>query len=224
MPIDIAIIGMAAAAGWITLGESEMTNPSNFRNPYNDQTNIWPLPDYVDSLGRIYHPVVSSGWGSPRQDSQDETVRAHKGSDIMYKRVSTVDKSDQWGNGTANGSKWHFIPEPFRLPSLKRTPVMAIADAMVWSASQSARGFQIVLDHGKPFSTYYQHLVESPILPTSHGLGARMVKQGEIIGYVGGNPLQRPGLKHLHFELWKGGAGDHAIDCEPVLNLWKHHG
>lgn len=230
---DVAVV---ALLGYIGLGESEVSNPSNFVNPFDEHGtgNIWPLCDYVDSIGYIYHPQISSGWGSPRQDALDKDengkpkTRSHVGADVMYKRRSSVDKTDLYPPGTGNGSKWFFIPEPFKRPGgghvYKRCPVFAVADGVVWSASEQGRGFAVVLDHGKPWATFYHHLVDSPIPPTSKGQGARQVKRGDIVGYVGANPVQGPhALKHLHFEIWKGGAGDHAIDPEPLMRRWTHH-
>jgi len=231
MPFGIDDIALAAAAGYLVLGEGPMSNPSNFRDPFDEHgtNNIWPLADWIDSIGYVYHPVISSGWGSPRQDALDEKVRTHRGADVMYKRRSQVDKTDLWPEGRGNGSKWHFIPEPFKTaaslsPGYKRCPVFAVADGIVWSASEQGRGFAVVLDHGKPWATFYHHLVGPTVPPTSRGQGSRLIKRGDVIGYVGANPVQgQNALKHLHFEIWKGGAGDAAIDPSPLMARWRYH-
>jgi hypothetical protein len=239
MPVDIILLGMVGAAGYAALGETEVSNPSNFEHPFNDATNIWPLADWVSSSGHVYHPVVSSPFGTPRSDAEDARrhqawidggkkgpepalVRKHAGCDIMYARRTLADMTDRCPPNGPLGSKWHFIPEPFSTGQ-KKTPVFAIADAVVWNSSDSARGWNTVLDHGKPWASYYQHMVDSTLPPISGGKGGRRVRQGDIIGYVSGNPVQRPALKHLHFEIWKHGGSEAAIDPEPLLIRWRTH-
>jgi hypothetical protein len=235
MPFGIDDVAVIAAIGYIGLGESPVSNPSNFRNPFDEDGdgNIWPLSKYADGTGYIYNPTISSGWGSPRQDALDKDengkpkVRSHAGVDVMYKRRSVSDKTDIYRPGGPNGSKWFFIPEPFKRReglSTKKCPVFAVADGILWSATEQGRGFAVVLDHGKPWATFYHHLTGSPFPITRKGEGARLVKQGDIVGFVGANPVQGANaLKHLHFEIWKGGAGDNAIDPEPLMRRWRHH-
>lgn len=237
-PVGVDELAVVAAAGYLALGRGgELTNPHNYERPFDGHStgNIWPLSDYIDSIGFTYHPVVSSGFKTPRVDNpgkENEVKRKHAGADIMYKRRTEADKKVLWAPGTPNGSKWFFLPEPFKVsgagvlvgPGYKCCPVFAVADGIVWSAKESSGGFGIVIDHGAPWATFYHHLISSTVPPTSGGKGARRVKQGQVLGFVGANPRDgKNALRHLHFEIWKGGDGDAAIDPSPHLLRWQTH-
>lgn len=167
---------------------------------------LWPVP-----LLNGRPPVVSSGWGSPRR-AQDGTTHPHRGVDIMYKRRSRSELIERFPPGTPNGSPGYFMPDFI--------PVFAARDGVVWSARKGPRGHAIVVDHGKPWATYYQHLERMFVPPTERGIGGKRVRAGEILGYVGGSPLGREHLMHLHFELWRGGGPEAAIDPEPIMQSW----
>lgn len=169
---------------------------------------IWPIPSLNDRP-----PVISSGWGSPRRDP-DGGTHAHRGVDIMYRRASREELVDRFPPGTANGSPLHFMPDMI--------PVFAARDGEVWSAKKTPRGFAVVIDHGKPWATFYQHLEHMFVAPTAKrgGRAKERVRAGEIIGYVGGSPLDSTKLKHLHFEVWHGGGPEAAIDPEAMMQSW----
>jgi murein DD-endopeptidase MepM/ murein hydrolase activator NlpD len=167
---------------------------------------VFPLPSLN---GRP--PVVSSGWGSPRRDPGGP-LRSHRGVDLMYKRRSRAELVDRFPPGTPNGSTLFFMPD--------HIPVFAAHDGKVWSAGETSRGHAVVLNHGKPWATFYQHLECLFVTPTARGRSGQRVRAGEIIGIVGASPLDGEGLKHLHFEVWKGGAGEAAIDPEPMMPSW----
>jgi murein DD-endopeptidase MepM/ murein hydrolase activator NlpD len=166
---------------------------------------LWPVPSLN---GRP--PVISSGWGSPRKDGKGGH-RPHRGVDIMYRRKSRSELVDRFPPGTPNGSPLHFMPDFI--------PVFAARDGEVWSAKLTSRGYAIVLDHGKPWATYYQHLEHMFVMPTEKrkGRAPERVRAGEVLGYIGASPRDSEGLKHLHFEVWKGGGPEAAIDPEAMM-------
>lgn len=160
---------------------------------------VWivPLPIWQ---GR--HPVVSDGWGTPRPDG-----RFHRGADMMYARNA----NDRYAPGTPNGSAHHVMPD--------NMVALAAAEGAVWFADWQRTGFSIVIDHGE-WATYYTHLAALMVRATQRGKSGQRVRAGDPIGIVGASPLDGERLKHLHFELWHGGAGD-AVDPEPYLRTWS---
>ena len=148
-------------------------------------------------------PVVSSGIGSPRPNGP------HRGVDIMYKRRPT----DPFVRGTPNGSKWHVMPD--------NVLVLAASDGVVWSAGPTSTGNSVVIDH-RPhkLATFYAHLEKHFLTPTSRSLSGQRVTAGQPIGIIGFSPLDGERLKHLHFEIWRGGPND-WIDPEPLLRTWE---
>lgn len=159
---------------------------------------VWPLPRWH---GRP--PVISDGWGSPR----DGGTRQHMGADVMYRRASLVDLVAQFPPVSPH-STWHFVPDG--------TVALAAADATIWSAGRTPRGWTVVLSHGKPWASYYTHLSSLCVPETSHGAGGYRVTAGQPIGIVGADPTN-PRIRHLHFEIWKGGNHTTAIDPAPIL-------
>lgn len=173
---------------------------------------VWPVPT-MRLNGITYQPVISDGPGSPRSNG---TI--HRGVDIMYRRRSATDVP-QYANGSASGSPWHFAPE--------RTPVLAAKDGKLWSAGLTPRGWSVVIDHGKPFATYYTHM-DALNVPAAAGGKARAsgkpvaVKAGDVIGWMGGDPLdgRREHLRHLHFAVWHNGTDENAVDPSDAMKLW----
>ncbi len=159
---------------------------------------VWPLPRWQ---GRV--PVISDGWGSPR----DGGARRHKGADLMYRRGFLGDLIALFPP-TSPHSLWHFVPD--------RTVALAAADATIWSATRTPRGYSVVLSHGKPWATYYTHLDSLFVPETTRGAGGHRVVAGQPLGIVGADPTN-PAIRHLHFEIWKGGDHNAAIDPAPIL-------
>jgi hypothetical protein len=136
-------------------------------------------------------PQVSDGFGVRKNGVM------HKGVDLMYAR--------QTGD-TAHGSKSFVMPDDMH--------AIAASDGVVWSAMKTPRGNAVVITHGATWSTFYQHLEKALVTK-----GER-VRAGQPIGIVGADPLDGEHLKHLHFELWRGGPND-AIDPAPVMRAWS---
>jgi len=129
--------------------------------------------------------------GAPALISQEFKPGIHMGVDIMY-RVGG------------------------RYEAPVGTPILAARDATVWSVAEGARGKNVVLDHGAPFATWYQHLADVQVVK-----GER-VKAGQQIGTMGADPTDPQGLRHLHFAVWYKGHGDSSsVDPARAMVSWR---
>lgn len=167
---------------------------------------VWPVP----MMGG-YPPAISDGFNSMRTSSQGNTVK-HAGVDLMFRRRDPRDQVALYPPRTKHGSAGYFMPDA--------VPVLAASDGTVWSAELTSRGYAVVLDHGAPWATFYQHLAALFVLPTQRGRSGQRVRAGDVIGHVGADPLDHEGLMHLHFELWYRGAHEAAIDPAPLMQTW----
>lgn len=181
---------------------------------------VWPVPTLKMPDGKVYQAVITDGVGSPRGSG------IHHGVDIMYQRRNAADRPEYGQkavNGTKNGTPRFFAPP--------RTPIVAAKAGAIWSSAKTARGGTVVIDHGKPFATYYTH-IELLAFP-EHANGRRVnqadatepgpvthVNAGDIIGWMGADPLDGERLRHLHFEVWHGGASNKAVDPAPEMAHW----
>jgi murein DD-endopeptidase MepM/ murein hydrolase activator NlpD len=167
---------------------------------------VWPLPSWQG-----YAPTVTDGFLSWRTTANGQRIR-HNGVDVMYERKNAADQVDTYPPGTPTGSPRSFMPLAI--------PVLAVRDATVWSADRTDRGYAIVLDHGPPWASFYQHLSEMFVVPTQRGASKQRIRAGDVIGHVGADPTDREGLRHLHFELWLNGNHNAAIDPCPLMKSW----
>lgn len=162
----------------------------------------WPVPRWE---GRA--PVISDGFGSPRPEMR------HMGVDLMFARIA----SDRLAAGTPNGSKGYVMPDGWL--------AVAAGDGILWSSGDTPRGFAVVIDHGT-VSTFYTHLdtlLVPQVKPPSKDISPAKVipiKAGQPLGVIGADPQDRHRLKHLHFELWRGGP-QNAIDPAPIMKSWR---
>lgn len=147
-----------------------------------------------------YRPIASDYYSATRTDNH----REHHGVDVMFRRKGDAAEL-AYPAGTPNGSRSFFMPDGVH--------VVAAADGVLWSTKATPGGLSVVIDHGKPWATYYQHLSKL-FVPTgiASGAGAVRVRRGQSIGIVGGSPLDAERLMHLHFEMWKGGGADSHVD------------
>jgi murein DD-endopeptidase MepM/ murein hydrolase activator NlpD len=160
----------------------------------SDEPNVWtwPLPRLAD--GR--KPRRSAKFGTWRLSP---TPHTHVGIDVMYERRHALPK----------GTK---LPTPdhgsigFELPD--GTQVVAARAGKVWSVSKTGRGIGVVVDHGSPWSTFYQHLSAVYVAK-----GDR-VEAGQPLGEAGYDPSGTDQIRHLHFEIRDGNT---PIDPEPLL-------
>jgi len=183
----------------------------------------WPVPP-INIGGVQYDPAVS----------QEFKPGVHRGVDIMYRRRTLDDRPEfpsgvKGADGFANGVTRFFAPPG--------TAVIAARDARVWFVAKVATGWSVVLDHGKPWATFYAHL-DTVTLPL-HAMGKpvaggapTIVKAGDVLGTMGGNPNTDPRkgavdgqrLRHLHFETWyKGSGNEAAVDPQSEMERrWLH--
>jgi murein DD-endopeptidase MepM/ murein hydrolase activator NlpD len=162
--------------------EPEEQPPTEDNQPENPMPNENSNPE-VD--GAWSWPVPSVGGHQPVA-SQEFRPPSHKGVDIMF-RIN--------GSWVANVG----------------IPICAARDGKVWSTGITGRGHNIVLDHGPPWATFYQHLCGVLVEKGD------TVTAGQLIGFMGADPSDPEGLVHLHFECWYNGAGGHEVDPAPIL-------
>ena len=215
---DMAVIGIGAllllggGARMATPRPGDVTwIPSDDPMAQRDWSSwwAWPLPILtLPAGGGDFRPVISQEWKV-----------GHYGVDLMYRRKvpGIVDKV-AWPPGTTNGSVNHFCPPG--------TPVLAAKRGKVWSVERTKRGIAVVLDHGPPWATFYQHL-DTCNLPWTRrgkpldGSVGREVEMGAAIGTAGADPLDGQKLRHLHFACWYKGAGDAAsVNPQPGIDRW----
>lgn len=170
---------------------------------------VWPVPPLRPwKGGPVYNPEVS----------QEFKPGTHLGVDIMYRRKSRSDLVQSYPPGSPDGTPNFFAP--------RRTPIIAARAGRIWSCEKTARGWAVVLDHSKPFATFYQHL-ETPAFPI-HRNGVSVntgqptfVTVGQPLGTMGYDPTDGERLRHLHFAVWYQGSGDDAsIDCTSAMLAW----
>jgi len=142
--------------------------------------------------GEWHWPVPRDAAGNPPVVSNEFRRPSHLGVDVMY-RV---------------GGRY-VAPEG--------TKVLAARAGVVWSTGKTARGWNVVLDHGKPWATFYQHLAAEPLVKKGDHVAA-----GQELGFMGADPTDPQKVRHLHFATWYKGAGDSAsVDPGPHMSNWS---
>jgi murein DD-endopeptidase MepM/ murein hydrolase activator NlpD len=157
----------------------------------------WPVPRWQDRA-----PVISDGFRKSRRD--------HNGVDLMFARLV----SDAFRAGSPNGTKSYVMPDSWM--------AVAAADGYLYSAGDGSRGHMVLLDHGN-VQTFYGHL-QTLFVPEVQpairkAIKPILIKAGQPLGVIGADPLDKEGIKHLHFELWRG--FNHPIDPEPLMASWE---
>jgi murein DD-endopeptidase MepM/ murein hydrolase activator NlpD len=156
----------------------------------------WPVPGLITPDGARYLADVS----------QEFKPGVHAGVDVMFRRRTLMDRPEYKAH-TVDGSAYYFAPAG--------VPILAAKDGVVWSAGSSPRGYSVVVDHGKPFATFYQHLDKLAVKKGDK------VKAGTLLGTMGFDPLDASKLRHLHFAVWFEGAGDgHSVDPRDAMRTW----
>lgn len=159
-------------------------------------------------LGKVLQRVAfGSGWWWPVPDRVENGLRTpaaisqefrgssssapHLGVDVMYR----------------TGGRW---------VADVGTPILAARGGRVWSTGLTARGHNVVIDHGAPWATFYQHLASVSVAQGD------LVVAGQQIGEMGADPTDPQGVVHLHFATWYKGSGDQAsIDPGSAMATWK---
>jgi len=134
-------------------------------------------------------------------------------------------RSIPWGSGwvwpVSGVSKLtqEFKPGPHRgvdIVGPQGARIIAARSGRVWSVGPTERGWSVVIDHGKPFATFYQHLESANVVR------GQVVTAGQPIGVMGIDPTDRQQVRHLHFAVWFEGHGDNAsVDPEAVMKTWS---
>jgi murein DD-endopeptidase MepM/ murein hydrolase activator NlpD len=123
----------------------------------------------------------------------------------MYRRRP----GDPWRAGTPNGTPGWIMPN--------HRAALAASDGVVWSAANTPRGWTVVIDHApRKLATYYTHL--SSLLVSAK----QPVSAGTPLGIIGADPLDAEHIAHLHFELWRGGAGDRFDPQQLIETTWDY--
>lgn len=162
----------------------------------------WPVPilqnppDARNPNPMFRRPEVSSPYGTPRRVGEKDE-HTHQGVDIMFRRLK--DEPD----GKPNGSKLFYMPNG--------VPALAAGPGVVYTVAESKKGTWILIDHGFPFTTGYQHLDSGVFVKK----GDKVIA-GQPIGIIGAGK-EPGGLKHLHFELhkWSKDGGHVALNPYP---------
>lgn len=166
---------------------------------------VWPLPRLAD--GR--RPEISDGYHMRPSGVMHDAV------DVMYRRAQPIAGKYPLPD---RGSTHYDLPE--------HTPVLAAADAKIWSAGRDAHGWLVVLDHGKAGggrSSVYRHL--AALVVPQHKNGKQIdgsppvvVKAGAVLGPAGFDPTDPRKVRHLHFELRQGAT---KFDPQPLMREWE---
>lgn len=170
----------------------------------------FPVPDLITRDGQRYDAVVSSGVRHPKRPG-------HHGIDVLYRRKRAGDRPE-YKAGTPDGDETWFAPP--------ETPILAARAGKVWSVTHGPKGWAVVIDHGKPWATFYQHLARVDLEPHTAGKAASggpptVVKEGDMIGTMGFSTTDPARLRHLHFEAWFNGHGNAASqDPAVVIGQW----
>jgi murein DD-endopeptidase MepM/ murein hydrolase activator NlpD len=149
---------------------------------------VLPIPDLMMSPPLVESVIRAT---ISQEFRGDGSSSPHFGVDLMYRSA---------------GDRGWFAPEG--------TPVVAAKAGTIWSVDESPRGWMIVIDHGPPWATFYQHLDK-----VSPGItkGTR-VEPGHQLGTMGSDPTDPQHVRHLHFATWYHGAGDEA-SVDPAQSM-----
>lgn len=173
---------------------------------------MWPVPNLLTKDGILYKATITDEPGTPRGED------VHRGVDIMYERRSKADRPE-FKPGTSSGTPKFFAPS-------NMVPVVAAKDGTIWSASKEPTGWTVVIDHGKPFATYYTHLVALAVAPHANGKNTATgkpthVRAGDVIGVMGWSPRDAQKLTHLHFSVAHNGPPEGAaVDPSEAMRTW----
>jgi murein DD-endopeptidase MepM/ murein hydrolase activator NlpD len=106
------------------------------------------------------------------------------------------------------GYRWGALHAGIDIDSGYGAPIRAVkAGTVILAGWNGGYGQCVIIDHGGGFTTLYAHQSEMVV-----GEG-RSVKQGELLGYVGGTGnVTGP---HLHFETRIGGSAENPVNYLP---------
>ncbi len=157
----------------------------------------WVHP--VPTLSGNRPAVISSGFRAVA----DAQGRVHLGADVMYRRKDARDLVATFPPGTPGGTPLFFMPDGI--------PVLAVSAGVVTFAAYTGMGNTVIVRHAGHWATYYTHLSTLAV-----NKGATVVA-GDLLGTIGASPTDPAGVRHLHFELWRGATRTGATDPAPLL-------
>ena len=161
---------------------------------------VWPV-----GVWNKRKPEISDGFHGMRREPGSNISVEHGGVDIMYRRQP----GDPWRAGTPNGTPNWIMPD--------HRAALAASDGVVWSAAKTPRGWSVVIDHApRKLATYYTHLAS--VLVTAK----QTVSAGTPIGIIDADPLDDQHIKHLHLEIWHGGASDRFDPQRIIETTWEY--
>ena len=142
-----------------------------------------------------YAPVISQGY-----------KEGHDGVDVMFRRDGKEGNFPVGAGSTRN----YFMPDG--------VAVRAVADGVLWFAGRNETGLAVLVDHDEPqLLSLYLHMATLDVPEVKAGAGRVRVARGQRLGTIGASPLDRENVKHLHFEVWKGGGAESHVDPRPYL-------
>lgn len=155
-----------------------------------------PVPTLAD------RPVVASN-----EFRADAGRHQHLGVDLMFRRREPRDLITAYPPKTTNGTSLFFMPDGIS--------ALAASAGRVSFADMTGMGNSVIIQHPGGWATYYTHLAT---LGVKRG---EAVRAGQPLGVVGASPTDGEHLKHLHFELWRGGKRTGAVDPAPYFATWS---
>lgn len=186
-------------------GEIEMTddgvNPADIEldNELGNGVNPADIELDAENIVQDSQTEWGTGWVFPVPDGEDRAIISQEYKPLVHLGVDIMFRSR--GIYYANAG----------------VSIVAARDGVVWSSGMSPRGISVVIDHGPPFATFYQHLESSDVVK------GQRVFAGEKIGTMGIDPLDAQHVRHLHFAVWYKGSGDSAsIDPTTQMANWRH--
>lgn len=194
-------LGIAALGGGLAVGALLWRHSRNvISDAHAVELSGWivPVPTLAD------RPVVVSNEFHASMKANDP--HEHLGVDLMFRRRDARDLASVFPPKTSNGSLMFFMPD--------EVPALAAAAGTASFADMTGMGNTVIVQHPNGWATYYTHLAT---LAVKRG---DIVRAGQQLGTIGGSPIEPQHLKHLHFELWKGGRRTGAVDPKPYLASW----
>lgn len=196
----LALGGSAAAIGTLLWRRSRSSIQATHGEGASPSFVGWvvPVPNLEERPAVVSNEFrVGSGPTDPRE---------HLGVDLMFQRRDARDLIASYPPKTPNGTPMFFMPDG--------VSALAASGGSVSFAAMTAMGNSVIVQHPNGWATYYTHLAA---LAVKRG---DMVQAGQPLGTIGASPIDREHIKHLHFELWKGGKRSGAVDPSLYLDAW----
>ncbi len=159
---------------------------------------VVPVPTLADRPAVVSNEFHAS--------TQANDPHEHLGVDLMFRRRDARDLIAVLPPKTTNGTPLFFMPDSIS--------ALAAAAGTVSFADMTGMGNSVIVQHPNGWATYYTHLSS---LAVKRG---DVVRAGQPLGTIGASPTDGEHLKHLHFELWKGGKRSGVVDPTPCLDTW----